>query len=160
MPNLSVTGNTNICNGETTIVSASGANSYSWSTKSSGSAISINPSVTTTYSVTGYNAISGCSSSQIFTVVVTDCTTIFDEIVSNDLAFSIYPNPSNNYLLVENKIELRILLSDQQGRILFDAVLEPGRNTIDLSDRDNCVYFLKCITKNGTINKRIVKIGE
>ncbi|MGZ4082705.1 MAG: T9SS type B sorting domain-containing protein, partial [Bacteroidia bacterium] len=59
---------TAICAGQTTILSASGALSYSWSTSATTNAITVSPGLTSSYTVTGNN--SGCSSSQTFTVVV------------------------------------------------------------------------------------------
>ena len=44
-----------ICSGVTTSISANGAATYSWSTGAVTSSVSVNPAVTTIYTVTGYN---------------------------------------------------------------------------------------------------------
>lgn len=62
-----VTINTNdasICIGESTVLSANGATTYSWTNNSaSSSSISVSPTVTTAYSVTGTS--NGCSSTKV-----------------------------------------------------------------------------------------------
>lgn len=58
--NITLTGTTTICAGQTVNISASGANSYSWSTNQNGNSISVAPMFNTTYSVTGLNPLSGC----------------------------------------------------------------------------------------------------
>ncbi len=65
-PNPTITASANptiICAGNSSTLSASGALGYTWQPGSlSGSSVSVSPSVTTVYTVTGINA-SGCSSS-------------------------------------------------------------------------------------------------
>jgi hypothetical protein len=51
-----------ICPGNTATIAASGANTYSWSTGASTSSITLSPTITTNYTVTGYSA-QGCSKS-------------------------------------------------------------------------------------------------
>ena len=55
-PNVSVSPTSaTICGGESIVISASGAQTYSWNTGSSGSSITVNPSTQTTYTVIGSN---------------------------------------------------------------------------------------------------------
>ena len=67
--NISITGNTTINYGQSAILIASGANSYSWNNGSSTAAITISPTVTTSYTVTGMN-IHGCTATASVTVTV------------------------------------------------------------------------------------------
>ncbi|OFY82949.1 MAG: hypothetical protein A3F72_03320 [Bacteroidetes bacterium RIFCSPLOWO2_12_FULL_35_15] len=72
-PSISVSGTTTICNGYSTILTASGAASYSWLPNTGLSDASIanptaTPSVTTTYTVTGVTL--GCSATTTVTVTV------------------------------------------------------------------------------------------
>lgn len=48
---LPVSGNTTLCNGGSTVLSAGSANSYAWNTGATTSSISVSPTVNTTYSV-------------------------------------------------------------------------------------------------------------
>jgi hypothetical protein len=58
--NLSVS-NSTVCSGEPVILTAAGADTYTWSTGANGSAITEYPQVTTTYYVNGSSALTGCS---------------------------------------------------------------------------------------------------
>jgi len=67
---LSTPASTNICFGQSTGLSASGAVSYLWSTAATTSVITVTPNTTTTYTVVGM-AANGCTSTAISTVSVT-----------------------------------------------------------------------------------------
>src|SRR5688572_22314969 len=58
-----------ICPGASSTLTASGANTYKWSTGQTGSTITVTPSSTTTYSVKGTNSL-GCSKTATVTVTV------------------------------------------------------------------------------------------
>ncbi len=64
-PTLTVTG-TPYCAGQTTTVTATGANSYTWSTGSTTNSIVVSPIGNTTYTVVG-SSIPSCTSSIVFT---------------------------------------------------------------------------------------------
>jgi len=70
LPNVTISGNTTICNGSNTTLSASGADQFSWSGGPSTISYNVSPSANTTYTVTGIDLSSGCSSSitQLVTV--------------------------------------------------------------------------------------------
>jgi hypothetical protein len=59
-PVLSITGNTAICVGQTAILTASGATNYNWSTGGTQATVGLSPSVNTTYTVSGSNAVNAC----------------------------------------------------------------------------------------------------
>ncbi len=65
---LSTSGSTVICNGENVLLTASGAGNYLWSTGATSSSITVSPSITTTYSVTGSGG--SCASVSTLTVSV------------------------------------------------------------------------------------------
>ena len=58
-----------ICNGATSVLTASGANTYSWNTGGNTASITVTPSGTTTYTVTGTTA-AGCSGTATVSVTV------------------------------------------------------------------------------------------
>ena len=69
-PSVNAGPDISICTGTSTTLNATGATSYTWSPGSqTSSSITINPSSTTTYTVTGTTA--GCSASDAVTVTVT-----------------------------------------------------------------------------------------
>ncbi|MES2515145.1 MAG: T9SS type A sorting domain-containing protein, partial [Bacteroidota bacterium] len=80
-PVLSVTGNTTICKGSTTLLNANGATSYTWSTGANTNTIAITPTITTTYTVDGDNG-NGCSASITSVVSIISSKTISGVISS------------------------------------------------------------------------------
>lgn len=64
--------NPSICDGETATVNASGAQFYFWSNSTTANPLVVNPSVTTSYQVTGSDISGLCSSSAEVTVVVSE----------------------------------------------------------------------------------------
>ena len=76
LPILSVTGNTTICLGQTTTLTASGANTYTWSNGSNSNSIVLTPTISMSYTLSGTNSVNGCSNSIIVNVIVSDALTI------------------------------------------------------------------------------------
>jgi hypothetical protein len=72
-PNIAVTGNMSICLGSTTTLTASGATTYSWSTGATNNSITVSPTLTTSYTLTGTAA---CTNSIVVTVSVSTTPTI------------------------------------------------------------------------------------
>lgn len=70
---ISISGDTSICSGESTTLTASEAISYSWSTVNHSASITVSPAATTTYSVTGTNSY-GCTATASITVTVNPTT--------------------------------------------------------------------------------------
>ncbi len=75
-PAISITGNTTICSGNSTVLTASGANTYTWVPFSSinTSTISLNPTTTSNYSVVG--TVGTCTGIATATINVTTTPTI------------------------------------------------------------------------------------
>ncbi|MCZ8286626.1 MAG: T9SS type A sorting domain-containing protein [Bacteroidia bacterium] len=61
--------NAGVCVGTSAVLNVSGANSYSWTTGATTTSISVSPTVTTNYAVTGTN-LNNCSSTQTLAVTV------------------------------------------------------------------------------------------
>ncbi len=68
-PTPAITGDTIICRGDSTILTATGGTSYVWNTGDTRAAITVKPIVNTTYTVTVTNEI-GCTASASITVTV------------------------------------------------------------------------------------------
>jgi len=60
-PNLSMNAPIAICSGQPANMSAAGANTYTWASGPNTAAYAPTPTITTTYSVTGTNTLSGCA---------------------------------------------------------------------------------------------------
>jgi hypothetical protein len=68
-PNIIISGDTSICMGETTILTASGGSSYLWSNGQTSPSIFLSPNQTSFYYVTVTNSL-GCSSIKLVTLIV------------------------------------------------------------------------------------------
>ena len=68
-PTAMISGNTTICSGQTTTLTASGGTNYSWNTSSTSAAITDNPTTNTSYTVFVTNA-SGCADTASVAIVV------------------------------------------------------------------------------------------
>ncbi|MBL7773034.1 MAG: hypothetical protein JNM95_09245 [Chitinophagaceae bacterium] len=67
---------TSICSGQSTTITATGANTYSWQPGSlSGASVIVSPTSTTTYTVTGTSTANGCTATSTRTISVTACAT-------------------------------------------------------------------------------------
>ena len=70
LPIVAITGNTSICVGQTATLAVTGASSYTWSTGSNASSVSVSPTSGTTYTVTGASAL-GCQAASAASLAVT-----------------------------------------------------------------------------------------
>lgn len=130
-PILSVTGNTIICLGQSTTLTASGTINYIWSNGINGNNNVISPQTTSFYTLTG-TSVNGCSSSIITTVNVSKCEGIMEISLKSPLWF---PNPSNGIFerfLSENT---EIIVTDIYGKIVYQSkTSSTGYHKIDLTD--------------------------
>ncbi|MBL7936159.1 MAG: T9SS type A sorting domain-containing protein [Bacteroidia bacterium] len=95
---VSVT-NSVICNGESTTLTASGADTYTW-TGGVTNGVAFNPTVTTTYTVTGTNA-SGCLTLPVIQVVTvnTPTITVNDGVICSGNSYTITPAGASTYTI-------------------------------------------------------------
>ena len=99
VPTVVATGTTDICEGSSTTISASGATSYSWDNGAGTSATAtVSPTSTTTYTVTGTTA--GCSNTAQVTITVNTLPTVditpasIDPLCSYEAAISLTGSPA------------------------------------------------------------------
>jgi hypothetical protein len=72
LPNVLATSSaTSVCTGTSATLTAAGADSYLWSTDSTTALVRVTPVVTSTYTVTGTNATTGCKNTATVTVTAT-----------------------------------------------------------------------------------------
>jgi hypothetical protein len=74
--------------------------------------------------------------------------------------FRVYPNPFNNYIIIENHKELsRVVLTNISGQKTLDIV-NPGRK-ISTQNVATGIYYLSLIPKSGQIEfRKIIKIEQ
>lgn len=69
IPNITITGTTSICYGQSTVLTGNGGTSYTWSPGGATTSITVSPTSNANYNVTGINA-QGCTKTVSTTVVV------------------------------------------------------------------------------------------
>ncbi len=100
IPAITITPDTSLCSGSSVTLTATGANTYSWSPGGqSGNSITINPAITTTYSVTG--TTNGCSNTVNTTVTVYQKPVIPTQAITicSGNTFSIIPVNSGSVIV-------------------------------------------------------------
>ena len=148
-PTVTVVGNTQISQGETTVLIATGADSYVWSTGETTAMITISPDVTTTYSVVGTR--NGCEGTAEVTVNVT--VGVEDNFAMNA---KIYPNPTNGELKVECAGMQEIIVFMPNGQMVEKINVNADNYVLDMNEYKSGIYYLKIIGEE-TIIKKIVK---
>ena len=87
-----------------------------------------------------------------------NCNTVV-LIESKDLtkSFSIYPNPSSDYLTIENKTEetYDLFLFDIAGKSLYQESINKTKN-LKVSQFKSGIYFIKITNKNRTVIKKVI----
>ncbi|HYC28531.1 MAG TPA: T9SS type A sorting domain-containing protein, partial [Chitinophagaceae bacterium] len=154
VPLIQVSGNFSICPGETALLVASGAQSYSWSTGANGGVISVMPVHTTTYMVTGINPPANCAAGRTVTVTVDPCSGIDERSING---ISVYPNPVNNELFVESGKQVSIRVYNEIGMLILEKSLTSGKNKIITERWNQGVYFIRISDTNKNSIHRIVK---
>ncbi len=98
--NLSITTSESvICSGQSVILTASGANTYSWNTGDNNDSISVNPTLNTDYTVIGTD-INGCVDTFTYTQNVSECVGI-KNLNNSIISLSVYPIPANENINIE-----------------------------------------------------------
>jgi hypothetical protein len=98
LPNVLATASaSNICKGNSSLITASGANTYIWNTGSTTSTIAVSPTITTTYTLTG-NGLNGCANTVTTTVIVnTPIVSVNSGSICSGSSFTILPSGASTY---------------------------------------------------------------
>lgn len=156
LPTLSISGIFSLCVGQQRTYTVSGASTYTWSNAATTATISVSPSVTTIYSVSG-TATNSCKSNKVFTVMVSECTGL-DAWNEGDQSSMVYPNPNDGNLFLETERQMRLSIIDQRGSVILDGTFEAGRHRIDLHAFSGGVYTVICFHGKTAKRLKLVKI--
>ncbi|MBK7668470.1 MAG: VCBS repeat-containing protein [Sphingobacteriaceae bacterium] len=99
--NLNVTvGNSSICPGGTTTLTATGANTYTW-TGGVINGVAFSPTVTNSYTVTGTTTLTGCTNSVVSSVTVnaSPIVSVNSGAICKGNVFTITPSGANTYTI-------------------------------------------------------------
>lgn len=147
-----------ICPGALAVLTAFGANTYSWSTGAISPSISISPQTTTTYSVVGTNNASGCTNMALYTQNVSICA-FQPEMAANELQVSFYPNPTNDLLYFTNALGqmFEVSISNMLGQTVYKNTLSQQTEVIELKHCPKGIYFLN-LSKAASKSEKVYKI--
>jgi hypothetical protein len=155
---------TNVCQYEAVNLMATGSATFSWQGMAgnigTGSSISVSLPVNVMYSytVTGTDSNTGCSTTSIVTVSVDKCVGI-NETSGNNPGLSVYPNPAGNTLNIalSNGIHKSVQVMDLSGRVVVSDSSNEDKLTINLSTLANGIYYVKVQSGEGVNVVKIVK---
>lgn len=128
-----------ICTKESATLTASGANSYTWSNNAITPSTIVSPTITSTYTVTGES--NGCKDAKLVTQLVNICQGL-QEVVTEDV-LRVYPNPAGHNLFLETVTrgtDIRII--NTQGQIIREMRLEDEKTEIELGEFSNGLYYI------------------
>ncbi|MDP1799838.1 MAG: T9SS type A sorting domain-containing protein [Bacteroidota bacterium] len=150
-----VSSTTLLCVGQTASITASGANTYLWNTSATTTVITVSPSVTTVYTVTGTDAL-GCNASYTISQAVSVCS----GLSSNQNTYSslvVYPNPTNGVFIVEmaNGATKTIRVSDVTGRVVVESTSNSDSVNLNISNLANGIYYVNILSNN---TKQVLKV--
>lgn len=151
-----------VCVDEEVILTAAGANSYTWTPGNIiSSSISFTAALTNsgTYSVTA-KSTEGCFNNESIAVIVSECTGL-NSTFDKHQEFKVYPNPTNHFLTIQHKSEFdnscHIKLMDISGKELFLVThlfnKKNGEFVIDLSQYSKGIYFIELTNEQGKSQK-------
>ncbi len=145
-----------LCTGQTATITAGGATSYLWNDNSTNVTISVSPTTSTTYSVTGTD-INGCSDIAIITQSVSLCTGI-ESFQNNQSFISIYPNPTNGILNIDFDIDkdADIHVLNSLGEDVFQSTVHSKKTKLNLGNLNNGIYIIKIITNDKQLFQPII----
>lgn len=142
-PTVNISGTSTLCLGNTATLTSSGATSYTWSTGVNGNSITVTPTVSTNYSVTGTSA--GCNGTSSISLSVNPCTSII-ELKNDRNSFEIYPNPVNSslkiHLINRTLLNKTIVLKNILGETIKQFEIDRIDYDIDLSELTSGLYFI------------------
>lgn len=153
-PNPAVAGPSLICNGDRYTYTVSGGTSYQWSTGSTASVVSLQPSTTTAYTVTATQ--NGCSLAKVFTVTVNPCLGLEEKTES--VFFKLYPNPVEDVLTVELAMPFELKVYDLSGKLLSAEALQGGTSQLNTTAWPAGLYILHLSNATQSHRARVVKM--
>jgi hypothetical protein len=146
-----------ICVGQSATLSATGANTYTWSTASTTQSIVISPTVTVSYTITGTDS-NGCSDTTVYTQSVSACTGIITLATTNETI--VFPNPFTGKITVLLPVNsVLVEIHNVIGELVFTSrKVNDIASEINLCDHSNGIYYVTIYTSdNKSVVKKIVK---
>lgn len=152
---IASTTKTFVCINNNVNISATGADTYSWSVAATSTAAAFSYSSATaglkTFSVVG-TSTTGCTDDAIVTVSVSLCTGI--ESISGNVEAAVFPNPFTNELKLSG-LEGSVEIYNALGQIVIKTTTA-NTETITTTELPKGAYILKAYNKDGEDRKSVV----
>ena len=151
-----------ICLDSSVTLTASGGDSYLWSTGETEASITVSPTETTTYTVTVSNGNS-IAVDDVTVIVDQGCSALGNRAITEE--FKVYPNPTNGMLHVELSgfsNELNISLVSMTGKIIYSEVIsnyafdKSLKRNINLRKFGKGIYYAKLSSSNYNEAKKVL----
>lgn len=149
--------NSLICTGSSVNLTGSGAVSYTWNPGNmTGTTVSVSPTATTVYTVTGKNA-NGCNNTSNITQSVSNCTSIEDLAANEPALLSVFPNPNNGEFTIKTSADLMLSIINQLGEELKVISLNASNNyQANVNGLPNGIYYLMNRSAKNVLPQKIV----
>lgn len=134
-PVAAISGDSTICDGGSTVLTATGGNSYVWSNTLTFSSITVSPSVQTAYTVT-VTAIGGCTSTSTRNVFVNSNPQIDSIVIRNENCNSGNGKATAN--ISNGLLPYQYIWSNGIGNTPNDSLLSTGIHSVTVSDANGC----------------------
>ena len=142
-----------VCAGSKITLTANGANTYTWNNASQNTTISITPTITTSFTLSGTNTITGCSNITSTLVNVVPCLDIIERNFL--LNIKLFPNPFHDYIILHADEEVILKIYTCLGEKIAEEKVGIGEQKIDLINYSSGVYFMEI---SNSYNFKILKI--
>jgi hypothetical protein len=144
------------CKGEKIKLTASGANSYTWTNAGViSSSVQVNPTVTTTYSIDVVSA-EGCTNTETYQLVVSPCIGISEAALDN-VSMIVYPNPANGTFIIKTETDLSFKILNDLGQIIRTGLLSGNsQREQSVSDLPAGIYFIEATNGQAYIKQKVV----
>jgi len=142
-----------VCAGSKITLTANGANTYTWNNASQNTTISITPTITTSFTLSGTNTITGCSNITSTLVNVVPCLDIIERNFL--LNIKLFPNPFHDYIILHADEEVILKIYTCLGEKIAEEKVGIGEQKIDLINYSSGVYFMEV---SNSYNFKILKI--
>jgi hypothetical protein len=143
-----------ICEGEITTLVAGGGLFYLWSNGSGSGTIAVNPTVNTTYTVTGTDA-EGCKNTAIMQQVVDPCTDLQQGGINNK-PISVFPNPTIGDFVVDLNLITQnawIIIYNSVGQAVLQKQITGTTERISIGKEASGIYTI-LVLDNASVLKR------
>jgi hypothetical protein len=149
---------TAICRNEVISLTASGADTYTWT---QGNTVSANKTFSATAAgsytlVVNATDANGCSASGSQRIVVTACNNLAEDGLNNVL---VYPNPATGDIYIRNSSgkEIHYRFTDASGKLILSGTTSGVLNVIPVADLPHGLYHVTLNEEGRIFNSTIVR---